>query len=96
MDGFFPRATGSDAKAGWTIDFALLKRATDSVEEMDEDFPVTMEQTELVLLAVERMGYRVVPPNVQIEPTARLHAQVGSNAGLGVAVPPAPTFDEDA
>lgn len=68
MDGFFPRATGSDAKAGWTIDFALLKRATDSVEEMDEDFPVTMEQTELVLLAVERMGYRVVPPNVEFRP----------------------------
>lgn len=67
MDGFFPRATGSDAKAGWTIDFALLKRATDSVEEMDEDFPVTMEQTELVLLAVERMGYRVVPPNARVQ-----------------------------
>jgi hypothetical protein len=30
--------------------------------------------------------------NVQIEPSARLFAQVGSNAGLGVAVPPAPTF----
>ena len=36
-----------------------------------------------------------LPSNVQIEPTARLFAQVGSNAGLGVAVPPAPTFEGD-
>lgn len=33
-----------------------------------------------------------VPPNSQIEQPSRLLAKVGSNAGLGVAVSPAPTF----
>ena len=43
----------------------------------------------LARLPVEMM------PNAKSEPTAPLLAQVGSTDGLGVAVPPAPTIDEE-
>ena len=46
------------------------------------------------LIPIEQVD-AALAANVQIEPTARLFAQVGSNAGLGVAVPPAPTFEGD-
>ena len=43
----------------------------------------------LARLPVEMM------PNAKSDPTAPLLAQVGSTDGLGVAVPPAPTIDEE-
>ncbi len=52
--------------------------------------PVKFSDGAAHMMAVVR---RDVTPNAKSEPTARIFAQVGSTDGLGVAVPPAPTFE---
>lgn len=48
----FPRQPNGES--GWTIDYSLLCRLSDSTAEMDHDFRSCVEEVELVLLALER------------------------------------------